>query len=416
MSDPTPDRPGAAGGPNSDADARLEAEIEAAIGDMSFDDMTEMLDAPRRSSLGRRGHDAADDLKTGTVVAIHGNDVFIEFGPKAQGVCPVDQFDKPPEAGAKLEFLIERFDESEGLLILNRQGAVRKAAWESIEVGQVIEARCTGVNKGGLELEVANHKAFMPAGQVDLYHIDDLSVFVGEKMPAEVIELDKRRGRIVLSRRASLEAERAILREQLMEKLDVGPRYEAKITAVKPYGAFADIGGMEGLIHISDMSYQRLKDPSEVVKVGDKVEVEVLKIDETCTPPKLGLGMKQLLTDPYESAVSEIVEGAMVSGKVTKLMDFGAFVELAPGVEGLIHISELSHERVNKVSQVVREGEVVTVKVLGVDQQRRRIGLSLKASKEQQSHDSFDRGDDPAMRKLKAKFGAGDSGLKGGIG
>lgn len=397
------------GNPGIDLDAKLEAEIEAALGDLSLDDMLDEADLAPAGRGERR-------TRTGTVVSIHGDDVLVEFGPKSQGVCAISYFDDPPEIGQSLEFNVERYDQNEGLLILSRVGKVQKAEWESLEVGQFVEARCTGVNKGGLEMEVANHRAFMPAGQVDIRHVAELEVFIGEKMPCEVIEIDRQRGRIILSRRSALEAERGRLREQLLEKLQVGDTLPAVITSIQPYGAFADLGGIDGLIHISDLSYERIKDPSEVVKEGDTVEVKVLKLDTSQDPPRISLGLKQTMIDPYQASAGQIAEGETVTGKVTKLMAFGAFVEIAPGVEGLIHISELSHERVSRVSQVVKPGEVVQAKVLSVDHDKRRISLSLRALQEQRSAEEFDRGEDAQMRKLKAKLTQKFGELKGGLG
>ncbi len=396
-----------------DLDAKLQAEIEAALGDLSLEDMLDLSDRPRPLTAGR-GPDAAPSrqLKTGTIVQIHGQDVLVEFGPKSQGVCPCSHFENPPTVGERHEFVVERFDAKEGLLMLSRPGVVSKAEWESLEVGQVVEARCTGTNKGGLEMEVVDHKAFMPAGQVDVRHIADLSVFVGDKMTCEVLELDRRRGRIILSRRSPLQVERAQLRDELLGKLEVGEQRPALVTSIQPYGAFADLGGLEGLIHISDMSHERIKDPSDVVKEGEQVQVQVLKIDREFDPPRIGLGMKQCMADPYLTQTAEIKAGAVVTGKVTRIMPYGAFVELGPGVEGLIHISQLSTERVNKVSQIVKPDEVIKVKVLDIDRKHRRISLSLRALKSEQEAEVV-RPDDPAMKKLKAKFG-GD--LKGGIG
>ncbi len=392
---------------SDDLDAKLQAEIEAALGDMSVEDMLDMADTPKRAP----GTDRPQ-MKTGMVVAIQGQDVLIEFGPKSQGVCPRSQFDNPPTIGERYDFVVERFDAKEGLLLLSRQGAVRKAEWESLAVGQAVEARCTGVNKGGLEMEIAHHQGFMPAGQVDVRHIDDLSVFVGEKIPCEVIELDRKRGRIILSRRKSLEAERVVLRDKLLSELKEGDQRPAIIRSIQPYGAFADLGGVDGLIHISDISHERIKHPSERVKDGDQVQVQILKIDRSQDPVRIGLGMKQCMADPYHTHTATLREGDTVSGRVTKLMPFGAFVELAPGVEGLVHISQLSEQRINKVSSVVKPDEVITVKVLDIDPKTRRISLSLLALKQEQQSQEL-RPDDPAMRKLKARF-SGD--LKGGIG
>ncbi len=400
MSDPTP----------HDLESALEAEIADALGDMSIEDMMD-LSASTKKSDGKPSR----ELKKGTVVSVHGDDVFVEFGPKAQGVCPITQFPEPPQPGEVLDFIIERIDSNENLAILSRRGATQKADWGALDVGQVIEAMCTGVNKGGLEMEVANHRAFMPAGQVGLRHIDDLSVFVGQKLKCEVIELDRQRGRIILSQKKLLEAEREAMREELMDKIEVGRQVAAKITSIQPFGAFADIGGVDGLIHISDLSYDRVKDPSEVVKVGDEVQVKILKIDTNHDPPRIGLGMKQTMADPYVEQAQSLEVGGTVSGKVTKIAQFGAFVELAPGVEGLVHVSELAHERVNRVNQVVKEGEIVKVKILDIDQAKRRISLSIKALTS--SDDAAgDRADDPQMKKLRAQLNDkfGDN-LRGGL-
>jgi len=394
----------------SSLDAALEAEIEAALGAMSVEDILDDS-VPRRTAPGER------DFRTGTVVAIHAGDVLVEFGPKSQGVCPIEQFAEAPELGSRVEFVIDRMDHAEGLLMLSREGAVRKAEWESLDVGQVVEAKCTGTNKGGLDIEIANHRAFMPAGHVDLHHIDDLNIFVGEKMTCEIIELDRNRGRIVASRRIPLEADRARKRVEILEGLQVGETRVAVITTLKDYGAFADLGGIDGLIHISDLSYQRVNKPGEVVKTGDQVNVKVLKIDLDQEPPRISLGLKQTLEDPFTASANTLAPGSVVSGRVTRLADFGAFVELTPGVEGLVHISELSRERVQKVSNVLKVDEVVNVKVLSVDSGQRRIALSLKQAQEEHEADTFQRDEDPEMRRLRAQLSEkfGDN-LKGGLG
>ena len=393
----------------SGMDAGLEAEIAAALGDMSVEDMLDYGERPARR--GERTH------RTGVITGVRDQDVFVEFGPKSQGICPISHFKEPPVVGSSMDFAVDRYDESDGLLMLSREGVVRKADYDAMDVGQVIEARCTGTNKGGLEMEVASHKAFMPAGQVDVRHIEDLSVFVGEKMPCEIIELDKNRGRIVLSRRKHMEEERARIREKMLEELVVGNTMQATITNVREFGAFADLGGIEGLIHVSDLSWNRVKNVRDVVKEGDIVQVEILKIDQTQTPPRLSLGMKQTMEDPFTQQADAIEDGATVTGRVTRTTDFGAFVEVSDGVEGLIHISELAHKRVNKVESIVKEGEVVTVKVLSIDGERRRISLSLKAMQDSPDTATFEREEDASMRRMReqlnSKFGGN---LKGGLG
>jgi small subunit ribosomal protein S1 len=388
-------------------DAKLQAEIEAALGDMSLEDMLDVADQPAPPA-----GSAGPSMKTGRIVRIHRDDVFVEFGPKSQGVCPRSQFDNPPTVGEVMPFVVDRFDAKEGLLILSRHGAVAKAVWETMATGQVVEAMCTGTNKGGLELEVAKHRAFMPAGQVDIHHVEDLSVFVGQKLTCEIIELDRTRGRIILSRRRCLEAERQRQGGELLKQLAEGDERTAVVRSLQAYGAFADLGGVDGLIHISDICHERIKHPSERLTEGQEVQVKVLKIDLEQDPPRIGLGLKQCLADPFHTEAAKLTEGATVTGRVTRIMPYGAFVEIAPGVEGLVHISQVSHQRVQKITQVIKPNEIVTVKVLDIDPKQRRISLSLRAAKEESASQTL-RPEDPALKKLKAKFG-GD--LKGGIG
>jgi small subunit ribosomal protein S1 len=384
----------------------LQAEIEAALGGASLEDLLE--ENPERRKRGE-----ARTIKTGVVAAIHGPNVLVEFGPRMQGSCPKLQFETLPNIGDSLDFVVERRDK-DGMLVLSRQGAIQKATWDALEIGQIVEAMCTGTNKGGLDMEVASHKAFMPAGHVELFHVPDLSIFAGQKFACEVIELDRRQNRIVLSRRAVLQAERQEKQAETLENLEVGATIDATITSIKPYGAFADIGGVEGLIHISEMSWDRISDPSKFVKTGDLVRVQILDIDHEHSPPKIALGMKQLIEDPLVSTMGAIEVGENTTGKVTRLAAFGAFVDIGKGVEGLIHISELSHQRIKSAKDAVKEGQEVIVRVLSVDPATRRIALSLKqAQGEDGGEDAPTRDEDPAIRKLREKFGGGD--LKGGI-
>ncbi len=389
-------------------DAALQAEIDAALGEASFEDL---IEEDAKSTGSRKP--GARPKREGTIVSIRDAEVLIEFGPKLQGVCPLPQFKEPPVPGTRITFVIEREDPNDGILVCSLTGGVQKAQWDTIELGQIIEAKCTGTNTGGLEMEVAGHPAFMPAGHVALHHVPDLTIFVGEKMPCQVIELDLARNRMVLSRRDMLEAERAEARTTLLETLEPGQVLDAVITRVQPFGAFADIGGMDGLIHVSEMSWQRVQDPGLIVKVGDAVAVQVLSIDAEQDPPRVGLGMKQLTTDPMHSLMDGFAEGDIVEGTVTRLADFGCFVEIAKGVDGLVHISQLSNDHVKKVASVVQVGDKVSVKILNVDPSSRRIGLSIKQAGGSESS-AAERKEDPMMAKLKAKFGDGP--LKGGIG
>lgn len=416
-----------------DLDAETQAEIEAMLSDDSLGSMMDLMaggNAPATPSspedvmaaaMRVGGSDAgprdlqSKDRVTGTILQVTTEDVLVELGPKQEGVCPIAQFDGVPKVGETHEFVVNRFNRSEGLFVLARVGAVQKADWEHLEIGQIIEARVAAKNKGGLEMEVAGHRAFMPAGQAGLYHIDDLEELVGQAMACEVIEFNRKARNIVLSRKAVLEREREANRLEMWEKLEVGQVLKGTVRKLMPFGAFVELGvGVDGLIHISDISYARIKDPSEVLHEGQEVTVRVLKIDRDSN--RIGLGLKQLQEDPYDTAINDITPGAVVTGRVTRIMDFGAFVEIQPGVEGLIHISELSHDRVNRVSQVVTVDQVVSAQVLDVEPSTRRISLSLKATKAQQEEE-MGRADDPSMAKLRARFGSlFDSGpQKGGL-
>ncbi|MCK4872873.1 MAG: S1 RNA-binding domain-containing protein [Phycisphaerales bacterium] len=400
-------------------DDALQAEIDQALQGMSIEDLMDSEDggdAARKESRRQRGQ--GRELRTGLVVSVGRDDIILEFGPKLNGVVPAAQFteEEMPVVGSRIDVLIDRRDEDEGLLICSRPGTVAKAEWESLERGQVVEARVTGTNKGGLELEVCQHRAFMPAGQVDVRHIPELSVFVGETLVCEVTKIEREgKGNIVLSRREVLERELERLREELVKELAVGQTRDGTVMKLMPFGAFVDIGGMDGLVHISDLSYTRVNSPEDVVKVGDQVKVKVLALD--LENNRISLGMKQTGEDPFSTAVSQIAPGADVTGRVTKLMDFGCFVELAPGVEGLIHISELASGRIKRCADVVQVDQVVTVRVLDVDAGKRRISLSLQQaapSQEQVDEEAAKISEESVeMRRLREKFGSRS--LKGGL-
>ncbi|MGQ0626768.1 MAG: 30S ribosomal protein S1 [Phycisphaerales bacterium] len=333
---------------------------------------------PRRVESGR-------ERRTGTVVSVGKDEIFIEFGPKELGFVPRVQWkegDELPTVGGPLEVVVDKFETSESLFHCSRPGTIQKAAWESLEAGQLVEARVTGVNKGGLELEVAGHAAFMPAGQVSLDRIADLSVFVGEKFTCQVMQVDTRgRGNILLSRKDLLKQERAEKAKKLKDTLVEGQSIEGTVRKLMPFGAFVDIGGLDGLLHISDLTYDRVfpgeKNVAKYVKEGDHVQVKILKLD--FENDKISLGLKQLAADPFATATGALAEGVTVTGRVVRLTEFGAFVELSPGVDGLLHVSEISRKRINKPEDVLKADQVITAKVLRIDPETRRISLSMKS-------------------------------------
>ncbi len=353
--------------------------------------------APRKGLRGPRVVQAGREHRTGTVVSVGPSDLFVEFGPKELGVCERSQWPDAelPKPGEPIEVVIDRYEATESLYVCSRPGAVKKADWEMLEAGQVVEAKVTGSNKGGLEMEVAGHRAFMPASQVSLDRIPDLSVFHGEKLTCKVQRIDRRgAGNIVLSRRDILQAEREKLAKELRDSLQEGQTVKGKVKKIMPFGAFVDIGGIDGLVHVGDLSHERVnmgeKNVARYIQEGQEVSVQVLKLDWEAN--RISLGMKQLQDDPFAAAMEEIVEGAIVTGKVKNLAEFGAFIELPGGLEGLVHISEIDYKRVTNVADVLKPDEVVSVKVLKVDADSRRISLSIKQTKEAPKREGPQRG------------------------
>ncbi|GAB4519395.1 MAG: hypothetical protein Tsb0013_23260 [Phycisphaerales bacterium] len=341
-------------------------------------------DAKKPAIRGPRVVQGGREHRTGTVVSIGNDDIFLEFGPKELGVLPKTQLKEgqdPPKVGEPFEVVIERFEPSESIYVCSLPGAVQKAEWELLEVGQIVEARCTGTNKGGLDMEVAKHRAFMPASHVDTNRIEDLSPFVGEKMACKVIKIERSgRGNILLSRREIIKEERAQRAKELKDALQEGQEVEGVVRKIMPFGAFVDIGGIDGLLHVSDISHERVNKVEDVLKEGQQLKVKILKLD--WENKRHALGLKQLEPDPWDEKLSEVTEGEVVTGRITKLLEFGCFVELAEGIEGLVHISELAWKRVEKTSDVVQHNNTVKVKVLSVDKDKRKISLSIKQAQD----------------------------------
>lgn len=374
---------------------------------------------------GPRVVQAGREHRTGKVVSVGPTDIFIEFGPKELGILSRTQFpeDKDlPIVASELEVVIDKFEAGENYFVCSRPGQVQKAQWELLEAGQVVEARVTGVVTGkdtkqaGLELEVAGHRAFMPASQVSIERVVDLSVYVGEKLTCTVSRVERMgKGNIVLSRRDMLDAERRETAKKLLDTLKEGDTIEGVVRKIMPFGAFVDMGGIDGLIHINDITFDRIgfgeKAIAKHVQEGQTVKVRILKIEPAAegeSKRKISLGLKQVVGDTFANTVASLVEGAEVTGKVTKILEFGAFMEIAPGVEGLVHISELEYRRVEKVEDVLKPDEVVRAKILKIDPQTRRISLSVKALKPAPEA--------PAEPKPGSRGAAGGSGGGGGGG
>jgi small subunit ribosomal protein S1 len=357
-------------------DAEIERELQEAMGGLSE---KELYGDPAQQ---RRQAPAAADggRKKGKVFRIHGPDVFVDLpGGRSQGVLPITQFPEgPPAVGTEVEIHIEGYDPANGLLLLSRQGAAVEADWSSVAAGMIVEARVTATNKGGLSVDVNGIRGFMPISQIDLYRVEDVEQFVNQRLRCLVTEVVPEERNLVVSRRALLEKEREENREKLWQELTEGQIRSGIVRSIRDFGAFVDLGGVDGLLHVSEMSWTRVQDPNSVVQPGQSLKVIVLRIDRERR--KVSLGLKQLTQSPWDNAAANYPPNTVVQGKVTKLMDFGAFVELEPGIEGLIHISELANQRVRRVGDVVQPGQEVKVMVLRVDPAQRKISLSLKAA------------------------------------
>ena len=257
-------------------------------------------------------------------------------------------------------------------------GTVAVGDWSEIEEGELVEVLVTGSNSGGLECQISNIRGFIPASQISPYRVENTAEFVGQRLLCLITEANQRRGNLVLSRRAVLERERVEQRAQRLAALAVGESVSGTVRKITDFGAFVDLGGVDGLLHISQLSWERVKHPSEVLEEGQQVQVRVDKVD--LQSGKISLSYRSLQEHPWNNIQTRFPVGSVAKGTVTRIAEFGAFVKLATGVEGLVHLSELAHYRVQRVASVVSEGQEVEVKVLSIDEDKQRIGLSLKAA------------------------------------
>ena len=331
------------------------------------------------------------DLVTGEVVKIEHDEVLLDIGYKSEGVIPARELsirkDVNPadivKLGDTIEALVLQKEDKEGRLILSKRRAEYERAWNRVEEkfnkGENVEGEVIEVVKGGLILDIGL-RGFLPASLVDLRRVKDLNAYLGTRIEARVIEMDRNRNNVVLSRRVVLEEARKAERSEILSKLKPGMRLKGTVSSIVDFGAFVDLGGIDGLIHISELSWNHVNHPSEVVKVGQEVEVQVLDVD--LNRERISLGLKQTQEDPWRSLVKKYPVGAIVEGTVTKLVTFGAFVDLGDGIEGLVHISEMAKQHVDQPSQVCSVGDKVQVKVMEIDLDRRRISLSMKAAAE----------------------------------
>ncbi len=355
----------------------LAQELQEALGDMSVDEL--LTSEGRGATAAAVGTELeTESRQRGKVIQVHRDDVFVELPGRNQGVVSLRQFADPPEPGETLDVLVVRFNAEDGLYEVSLpEAAVEIGDWSQVTEGMVVEAHVTGHNKGGLEVEVNRIRGFIPVSQIATFRVEQIEQFVGQKFPCVVTEANPDRRNLVLSRRAMVEREQAEAKKKLLEELAPGQIREGIIRSLRDFGAFVDLGGVDGLLHVSQISWERIKHPSDVLQVGQKVRVKIEKIDPQTH--KISLNFRDFTENPWSSVSTKYPVTSRVTGTVSKLMDFGAFVRLEPGVEGLIHISELAHGRVFRASDVVSEGQEVEVKVVSVDPEAQRIGLSLKA-------------------------------------
>src|ERR671930_632585 len=323
----------------------------------------------------------------GKVVRVDKDEVLVDIGYKSEGVIPVAELSirrsvNPADEvsiGDEVDALVLTKEDAEGRLILSKKRARFEMAWKAIEQaaesGEPVNGRVIEVVKGGLILDLGV-RGFLPASLVDIRRVQDLDEFLGQELRCKVIELNRSRNNVVLSRRAVLEDERKEMRQAILDRLNPGDVVEGQISNIVDFGAFVDLDGMDGLIHISELSWSHVNHPSEVLEIGQTVKVKVLDIDRE--RQRISLGLKQTQTDPWQQVLEQYKEGDVVEGKVTKVVTFGAFVEILPGVEGLVHISELAQHHVENPREVVSQGDLVQAKIIEVDAERRPLSLSLK--------------------------------------
>ena len=357
-------------------DDEIAGELEAAMGGMSAQDLyaAESSQAARVQAAAGADH----GRKQGKVLSVHGQDVFVEVpGGRSQGVLAVEQFpDGPPKPGTMVDVSIEGYDGANGLLILSRRGAAVSADWSSVAEGMLVEARVVETNKGGLTVDINGIRGFMPISQIDLYRVEKTEDYVNQRLLCIVTEVKPDERNLVVSRRDYLEKQRAEQRDKLWEVLAEGQIYNGTVRSVRDFGAFVYIGGVDGLLHVSEISWKRVQDASQALQPGQSVKVAVLKLDRE--QRKVSLTLKGLETNPWDTIEERLPVSLTLNGTVTRTTDFGAFVELEPGIEGLIHISELARQRVWRVTDIVKPGQEVQVKVLSLDKEARRISLSLR--------------------------------------
>lgn len=405
-------------------EADLEAQITAAMsGDIAVPAAVTAEVAPEEAAAGKEI--AVGSKVKGVVQAIHGGEIFLEAGLLHNIVLQVTQFaeGKQPSVGDQLDVIIDSAG-ADGLIKGRIPRARHRAGgnWESLAAGQVVDCLVTAVNKGGLQVTVSNLRAFMPASQVELGFAGNLEQYVGQKMSVQITEVNPKKRNLVVSRRALLQAERAEGETDFWTKVEAGQDYPGIVKTIKDYGAFVNIGPVDGFLHIGEISWSRINHPKDVLTEGQQIDVRILKLDQE--KKRISLGMKQLAQNPWASAAERYAQGRNVTGTVSRLAEFGAFVELEAGLEGMVHISELAWRRVGSVGEILKVGESREFQVVEVDTKRKRVSLSLKALEKRPESAKPEKTEDQAPaapeeprkpRNTNLRGGTGTAGKGGGL-
>jgi small subunit ribosomal protein S1 len=354
--------------------AELEQEVSDALEGFS---LNELVDPAGKVSKATEIEN--ETRRTGRVLKIHHGDVFVDLGEQHEGALSVTQFLDLPTIGSTIDVIVVRHNTEDGLYQLRLPGAAMEAGdWSTVSEGSVLSVKITAANKGGLECSVGGLRGFIPAGQISTYRVETFDQFVGETWTVVATDVRPEAKRLVLSRRAIIEREKAEAKDKMMKELAVGQVREGTVRSLMDFGAFVDLGGADGLLHISQLAWTRVKHPSEILTVGQAVKVKVKSIDEATG--KIGLSLRDLMADPWMGATLRYKQGDVVSGPVVRILDkVGAFVQLEPGIDGLVHISELAHQRAWRVDDYVKVGQEVEAKILSIDPDTKRISLSIKA-------------------------------------
>jgi ribosomal protein S1 len=316
---------------------------------------------------------APDELRLydAVVAGRSGDDLVVELSPRVQGAVPCAEFEAVPPSGTPLK--VSLAGREQGLWLFSVRAARELAAWDELEVGALVKGTVYGINKGGLELKLGPARAFMPASQVALEHVEDLAAYAGQTLVCEVIELERDKKRVVVSRRAVLERERKSSRKTASERLSVGAVVKGRVARLESYGAFLDLGGVEGLLHVSNLAHRRVEHPEELLAPGQELEVVVISIEEN--GKRIGLSRKRLEPDPWDSLGERYRPDQVLQAKVRRLTNFGAFLELEPGIEGLLHVSQLGG-RARDPGQALAVGQELSVRIQSLDAHARRISLT----------------------------------------